>query len=413
MRSPRTTNDAVGTAAQVGRVEMQVAIAGHAAGRGRAAGSRDWPKTSSGGSEPARQQLSADRRGRRGSASSSRPRWIRPRLERSASSGAIKQRESDRAARAGPCPRVAVDVVGDAVLADEVPGPLPSGASARSGPSIVECLSERLPVRAHAARRRLDISSYDPAGERDSQLPTGGDDRRIGLGHEGVASASQSSGVGTSDRSTRARLEASLSIHGQHGHNSSHKPESRLSGPADRQLHRRRCRRRSSVKGNSGCVVPAAARPRPGRVAEREEARTSAALGLVGVDRERLVSAAAGMGHVIGAAAERPVRSRCRRCRTPAARAPGWSGAGTTAAARRDSARRPRTRRWSPVGCSGTRRPLHVDHVAVVGHARHLHLQPLDRRIDVARRAAAGWLLRPARATARWPAAARAARRRW
>ena len=44
------------------------------------------------------------------------------------------------------------------------------------------------------------------------------------------------------------------------------------------------------------------------RVAEREEPSMAPALGLVGVDRERLVGPAAGMDHVIGAAAERPLQ---------------------------------------------------------------------------------------------------------
>ena len=85
--------------------------------------------------------------------------------------------------------------------------------------------------------------------------------------------------------------------------------------------------------------------------------------------------------------------SRCRRCRTSAARGRESSGAAPTAAARRDSARRRRTRRCVPVGCSGTRRPLQVIDEAIAGQPGDVHLQPLDRRIDVARRAAGRGLL--------------------
>ena len=98
----------------------------------------------------------------------------------------------------------------------------------------------------------------------------------------------------------------------------------------------------------------------PGVWPNGEEPRTPPGLGFVRVHRKRLVAASAGMGHVIGAAADRPARGRDRPDRTPAACARGSSGAGSAAAARRGSGRRTRTRPAVPVGCSGSRRPLQV-----------------------------------------------------
>ena len=156
---------------------------------------------------------------------------------------------------------------------------------------------------------------------------------------------------------------------------------------------------RSAAQVERERELAAAARPagpRPSRrgVAEGEEPRRPPALGLAGVDRERLVRPPAGVRRR-GTCSRRATaaRSRCRAGRTPAARGPGSSGAGSTAAATPGSARRRRTRRSSPVGCSGTRRPLQVTTCRGVGQPAHLHLQPLDRRIDVAGRAAAGRLL--------------------
>ena len=146
----------------------------------------------------------------------------------------------------------------------------------------------------------------------------------------------------------------------------------------------------------------------PGGVADREEAGEAAGLGLVGVDRQAVVAAAAGMGDVVGAAAERAAAPGVDGCRRPAARARRWSDAAQLAAARRGSARRRRTRRPCRSACSGTRRPLQATTWRASFRPVDLDLQPLDRRIDVAHRAAGARLPRPARARARAPGAARA-----
>ena len=58
------------------------------------------------------------------------------------------------------------------------------------------------------------------------------------------------------------------------------------------------------MKGNSGSVLRRTDVQCSGRVADAEEARKAAAFGLEGVDREGLVVAAAGVHHVVLAAAE-------------------------------------------------------------------------------------------------------------
>ena len=63
--------------------------------------------------------------------------------------------------------------------------------------------------------------------------------------------------------------------------------------------------RRSRVRGNSGEIGGGARLDRPRGVAVRDEARLAAGLGLVGVDRVGIMAAAAGVGDVIDAAAER------------------------------------------------------------------------------------------------------------
>ena len=57
--------------------------------------------------------------------------------------------------------------------------------------------------------------------------------------------------------------------------------------------------------GSPGCAPSGGTLDRAGRVADGEEAREPPALRFVGVDRERLEAAAAGMRDVVGAAAER------------------------------------------------------------------------------------------------------------
>ena len=132
---------------------------------------------------------------------------------------------------------------------------------------------------------------------------------------------------------------------------------------------------------------------RPGRVAEREEARAPARLGLVRVHREAVVVPPAGMGDVMGQAAEAAAgpaivhiehQRRCRPAwwdaaqfggfqalkRTPPTYSPGAIGGASAA---------PRSR------CRPARsaRPP----------SRDLRLHPLDRAVDIARGAAAGRLL--------------------
>ena len=95
------------------------------------------------------------------------------------------------------------------------------------------------------------------------------------------------------------------------------------------------------------------------RVACAAESSQTAALRLIGVDRKLFVRPPAGMRHVIRAAPDctpRPcvhdIKHQWRMNRDD------W-GAGRRAAATRGSARPPQIRPVAPVGCSGTRRPLH------------------------------------------------------
>ena len=54
-----------------------------------------------------------------------------------------------------------------------------------------------------------------------------------------------------------------------------------------------------------GIVEKTRLRRRPGGVADREEPGAAARLGLVGVDREGVKATPTGMGHMVGAAAQR------------------------------------------------------------------------------------------------------------
>ncbi len=153
------------------------------------------------------------------------------------------------------------------------------------------------------------------------------------------------------------------------------------------------CQRRSSVVGVAGLAARGAAVIGARRVAVRPEARDAARFGLVGVDRERVVVAAARMRRRDRCSRRARARPRCRRGRTPAAPARRSSDAAPTAGSRRGSARRRRIRRGMPVGVSGSARPLQVDAMPIAGHPGDLDLQALDRRIDVARGAGAAHLL--------------------
>ena len=79
----------------------------------------------------------------------------------------------------------------------------------------------------------------------------------------------------------------------------------------------------------------------PGVCPRGSKRRDATRLGLVGVDRERVVGPAARVDDVVGAAAERAAVGHGRRRRSTSGRAPRSSGAAPTAAARPGSARRP------------------------------------------------------------------------
>ncbi len=139
-------------------------------------------------------------------------------------------------------------------------------------------------------------------------------------------------------------------------------------------------------------MTAARLRHRAGRVAEREEPRPPPRLGLVGVDREALVVAAAGMGDVMGQAAQ--------------------AAAGPAVV----DVEHQRRLRAAPSGAGDRRRPgleAHAadilalafgpgqrhrgavagEHVAFLDPAGDPRLHPLDRAVDVADRAAdAGFL---------------------
>ena len=125
----------------------------------------------------------------------------------------------------------------------------------------------------------------------------------------------------------------------------------------------------------------------PGRMAARLEAREAARFRLVAVDREGVVAAPAGMGDVIDAAAKRPP-------------APGVENVEDQR--RVDRNRRVHRRRRLPrlvahradrdaIRCGlrqGNAAAVAGDDVALRIGARELHLQPLGRRVGVARRSA-------------------------
>ena len=163
-----------------------------------------------------------------------------------------------------------------------------------------------------------------------------------------------------------------------------------LQAPQMRRRPGGRCghqRRRSRVKGKFGLRGSSATRIGPGVWPLREEARQPAALGLVGVDREGLVVAPAGMRDVVAAAAQRAVHPGVDQVEDQR-RVHADRRVQAAAAARRGSARRPRTRRRCRSARSGTRRPLQVSAYALAARPRDAHLHALDRGVDVAHRAA-------------------------
>ena len=152
-------------------------------------------------------------------------------------------------------------------------------------------------------------------------------------------------------------------------------------------------RRRSRVDGKSGFSSRHRRHPGPGvcpMAKNRARRRASASFEFTG---NVLVAPPARMRHMVGAAADRRGPLQCRPGRRRAACAPESSDAGSAAAARRDSARRRRTRPSCPVGCSGSATAVAGHRMALADQPGHLHLQPLDRGIDVARRAARAGLL--------------------
>jgi hypothetical protein len=145
--------------------------------------------------------------------------------------------------------------------------------------------------------------------------------------------------------------------------------------------------RRSSVKGSRVRRRAAGRARRAGRVADALEAREPAALGFERVDRQRLVVAAAGVHHVIAAAAERAARpgveqvegQRRMHADVRVQRRGRLPGAVTHRADElADRPGRPQRHRMAVAG----------NPVAPRREARRVHLQALERRIDEAHRAA-------------------------
>ncbi len=142
----------------------------------------------------------------------------------------------------------------------------------------------------------------------------------------------------------------------------------------------------------------------PRRVAELEKPRDSAALGLVGVDRESIVTSAAGMRHVIRAPADRAPRPGVHNIENQRRMN---ADCGMQAIGRLPSpVTNPRDK--LPVGARRMQRhaiPIARDHVARIDHSIHHHLQssrPKNPHIAPCRPVP---VLRPARSRARSPAA--------
>ena len=260
------------------------------------------PKTSSGGRSPRASSRCGPYRSAR-IRSSSRARWIRPVFQ--GPPLGRRDQERDRVELPGPVhpPGVAVDVVGDAVLADQVLRFLPAAADL-VGAQRLEGVDERLPVRPDAVAR-------EPSARRTSR--------------PGRGSASQITGPGRRRRATRgmSRLRSSWVAwattrsvrHCGSGQSMSHDIISRTHtanpGAAARSIGLERTRfdrRPAEVERQREFGMPLQRRHlhRARRMAEREEPGMAPALGLVGVDREGLVGQPAGMDDVVGAAADRP-----------------------------------------------------------------------------------------------------------
>ena len=201
-------------------------------------------------------------------------------------------------------------------------------------------------------RRRGEVGVAEGAGRRAVQ-------RRQGRGHASYLIGRGSSPVAKSPVWEQHTAPGSILTR------RSREPASRASASESVRDRRRWAepisvgRRRRLAATRAADRLPQVERQRAFRAAllRRRDARAPAcgrrgrtapppALRLVGVDRERLGSPAAGVRRRGTCSRRASGPSRYRRGRTPAARAREWSGAGTTAAARRDSGRRRRTRRW-------------------------------------------------------------------
>ena len=169
------------------------------------------------------------------------------------SAGEMSERHQVELPRPVDALRVAVDVVGDAVVADERAWRSSQRDDSSWRPSRFERSDERLAVRAR--RVRPAPTSRRTRRQQDDRPPAG---------------ATARPGRGTPARSARSC-------------DSRARPRVRR-----RTRVRRRGRRRSSVSGNSGLRSSGGTSHRARRVADAEEARQPPALGLVAVHRERL-----------------------------------------------------------------------------------------------------------------------------
>ena len=208
-----------------------------------------------------------------------------------------------------PGPRLAalvvIDVVGDAVVADQ-PARALLRASALLGAERREVLQHRLPVRAHLP---VGAQHLVPAARRRTIVRDQPGRRR----HGGIVT-----------------------------HRLRNPPVRPIRSSLTTQVQR---------QGEFRLDIDAAWRIDAAGEALRLEAREPAAFGLVGVDREDRVVAPARMGDVIGAAAQRAACASRPRARRSAACAGRWWDAARAPAARRGSARRRPPRR---VGASAS-----------------------------------------------------------
>ncbi len=253
--------------------------------------------------------------------------------------------------------RVAVDVVGDAVLAD---------GAARAVAARGELLRSH---RLDAADKRLALRPED-----------------AGAGEHLVEGAGAGAVVlEEAPRQRRFRGQAVVRDRAHHSRLSAAEAELTNNVPIG---DARRARAAEVERQREVRVVLFGGHHHPALcVADHLKAREPAAFRLVGVDRKRLEAAAAWVRDVIGAAAERALVPRVdeveheRRVDADRRMEAAWRLPRAIADARHELARRAGRLQRNRAAVAG-------EEMARFGHAGDLDLQPFDRRIDVADRAA-------------------------